>query len=237
MSDEKKRIYIADDEKNIRELIVGFLKNDGFDVVAFATGDALYEAFRKEQADLLILDIMMPGTSGLEICRKIREKSDVPIIILTAKDSELDYVQGISLGSDDYLTKPFRPMVLLMRVRALLRRVEMDNRRKDTAEERPRITTGDLIFSPDTNTVLCAGKELSLTQTELHMLTFMMKTPGKACSREELLKKIWGFDMEVETRVTDETMRRIRRKLSQAGSNVSVQTVWGYGYKLIVEEK
>ena len=119
-------IYLADDEKSIRELLHSILASDGYTVRSFESGDALLEAFRQEPAELVILDIMMPGTDGLTVCRELRAVSDIPIILLTAKDSELDYVMGISQGSDDYLTKPFRPTILLMKVKALLRRVEMD---------------------------------------------------------------------------------------------------------------
>lgn len=125
----KQLIYIAEDEKNIRETLRSFLENDGYEVCAFETGDALLGAFFKRRSDLVILDIMMPGTDGLTCCRLIRERDSVPIIILTAKDTEYDYVNGILQGGDDYLTKPFRPTVLLMRVKALLRRVEMEPRR------------------------------------------------------------------------------------------------------------
>ena len=120
----KQLIYIAEDEKNIRETLRSFLENDGYEVCAFETGDALLGAFFKRRSDLVILDIMMPGTDGLTCCRLIREKNNVPIILLTAKDTEYDYVNGILQGGDDYLTKPFRPTVLLMRVKSLLRRVE-----------------------------------------------------------------------------------------------------------------
>ena len=115
-------IYLADDEKSIRELLHSFLASDGYTVRSFENGDALLEAFRQEPAELVILDIMMPGTDGLAVCRELRSVSDIPIILLTAKDSELDYVMGISQGSDDYLTKPFRPTILLMKVKALLRK-------------------------------------------------------------------------------------------------------------------
>ncbi len=121
-------IYIADDEKNIRDIIKSFLERDGYAVSAFENGDDLMSAFFQQPCDLVILDIMMPGTDGLTICRMLREKTDVPIIMLTAKNSEYDYVKGITLGSDDYLTKPFRPTTLLMRVHALLRRIEMSKK-------------------------------------------------------------------------------------------------------------
>ena len=222
-------IYLADDEKSIRELLHSFLASDGYTVRSFESGDALLEAFRQEPAELVILDIMMPGTDGLNVCRELRAVSDIPIILLTAKDSELDYVMGISQGSDDYLTKPFRPTILLMKVKALLRRVEMD-RGKTTAED--ELHYGDIRYSATENAIFYGAAPVSLTQTELRLLSYMMKQPEKAYSREELLSAVWGFDSEVETRVTDETLRRIRKKLLQAGSTVSVSTIWGFGYKL-----
>ena len=222
-------IYLADDEKSIRELLHSFLASDGYTVRSFESGDALLEAFRQEPAELVILDIMMPGTDGLAVCRELRSVSDIPIILLTAKDSELDYVMGISQGSDDYLTKPFRPTILLMKVKALLRRVEMD-RGKTAAED--ELHYGDIRYSATENAIFYGAAPMSLTQTELRLLSYMMKQPEKAYSREELLSAVWGFDSEVETRVTDETLRRIRKKLLQAGSTVSVSTIWGFGYKL-----
>ena len=222
-------IYLADDEKSIRELLHSFLASDGYTVRSFESGDALLEAFRQEPAELVILDIMMPGTDGLAVCRELRTVSDIPIILLTAKDSELDYVMGISQGSDDYLTKPFRPTILLMKVKALLRRVEMD-RGKTAAED--ELHYGDIRYSATENAIFYGTVPVSLTQTELRLLSYMMKQPEKAYSREELLSAVWGFDSEVETRVTDETLRRIRKKLLQAGSTVSVSTIWGFGYKL-----
>ena len=138
-------IYLADDEKSIRELLHSFLASDGYTVRSFENGDALLEAFRQEPAELVILDIMMPGTDGLAVCRELRSVSDIPIILLTAKDSELDYVMGISQGSDDYLTKPFRPTILLMKVKALLRRVEMDRGKTAAAED--ELHYGDIRYS------------------------------------------------------------------------------------------
>ena len=185
-------------------------------------------------ADLVILDIMMPGTDGLTCCRIIREKDKVPIVLLTAKDTEYDYVNGILQGGDDYLTKPFRPTVLLMRVKALLRRVEME--RGGNPMDRD-VTVGDLRFSGAEKQLFCKGKIVSLSPNEMKMLLFLMHNEGKALSRDELLNQIWGYNDEVETRVTDETLRRIRKKLLQAGSTVSVSTIWGFGYKLKEAER
>ena len=228
-------IYIADDENNIRDLIKSFLESDGYEVSAFETGDELKAVFDEKPADLVILDIMMPGTDGLTLCRKLREESSVPIIILTAKDSEYDYVQGITIGSDDYLTKPFRPTALLMRVRSLLRRMDMNEKGDRSSKMSDEdISIGDLTFSGRRNEILCGGRPVKLTRTELKMLSYMMKNPEKAYSRDELLNAIWGYDTKVETRVTDETLRRIRKQLSACESNVSVRTMWGFGYRIEV---
>lgn len=228
-------IYIADDERNIRDLIKSFLESDGYEVSAFETGDELKAAFDEKPADLVILDIMMPGTDGLTVCKQLREESGVPIIILTAKDSEYDYVHGITIGSDDYLTKPFRPTALLMRVRSLLRRMDMNEKSDHSSKASEEDTgIGDLTFSSSRNEILCSGKPIKLTRTELKMLSYMMKNPDKAYSRDELLEAIWGFDTKVETRVTDETLRRIRKQLSACKSNVSVKTMWGFGYRIEV---
>ena len=228
-------IYIADDERNIRDLIKSFLESDGYEVSAFETGDELKAAFDEKPADLVILDIMMPGTDGLTVCKQLREESGVPIIILTAKDSEYDYVHGITIGSDDYLTKPFRPTALLMRVRSLLLRMDMNEKSDHSSKASEEDTgIGDLTFSSSRNEILCSGKPIKLTRTELKMLSYMMKNPDKAYSRDELLEAIWGFDTKVETRVTDETLRRIRKQLSACESNVSVKTMWGFGYRIEV---
>lgn len=226
----KQLIYIADDEENICGLLRDFLQSEGYAVKTFPNGDLLLDEFRKNPCQLVILDVMMPGTDGLTICSMLRDITTVPIIILTAKDSEMDYVRGITLGSDDYLTKPFRPSVLLMKVHSLFRRVEMD---KSKNEEPDEVTFGDLYYSSEKNAVFKNNTEINLTQTELKLLSYMLLHNEKSFSREELLQAVWGYDTEAETRVTDETLRRIRKKLSSAESIVHVQTIWGFGYKIV----
>ena len=228
-------VLVCDDDIAILESIEIYLKAEGFNVLKAESGEQALNIIAQNEIQCLVLDIMMPGTDGLTVCRELRSVSDIPIILLTAKDSELDYVMGISQGSDDYLTKPFRPTILLMKVRALLRRVEMD--RGKTAATVDELRYGDLRYSVTENAVFCGSTIVALTQTELRLLSYMMKQPEKAYSREELLSAVWGFDSEVETRVTDETLRRIRRKLLQAGSTVSVSTIWGFGYKLKEAER
>ena len=228
-------IYVADDEQNIRELIGRFLKNDGYEVRLFADGDRLLDAFGKRPCDLAILDIMMPGTDGLEVCRRLRQRASVPIIMLTAKDSEADYIRGISTGSDDYLTKPFKPTMLLMRVQALLRRVELDRRQEKERRTGEDASFGDLSYNAAANVVYCGRGPVALTQTELRLMVYMIRNSERSFSREELLEEIWGLGADAETRVTDETLRRIRKKLKAVESRVHVETIWGYGYKLVLD--
>ena len=226
-------IYIVEDDKNIREIEMFALKNSGYAVEEFENAKSFFSRSAEKVPDLVLLDIMLPDMDGLEIVKKLRSRPDtvrVPIILVTAKTTELDKVKGLDIGADDYLTKPFRPTILLMKVKALLRRVEMDRGKTAAAEDELRY--GDLRCSATENAVLCGSTIVALTQTELRLLSYMMKQPEKAYSREELLSAVWGFDSEVETRVTDETLRRIRKKLLQAGSTVSVSTIWGFGYKL-----
>lgn len=230
-----KLIYIADDEKDILNLVQMFLESEGYVVEKFDTGDDLYDKFIEKPCDLIVLDIMMPGTDGLTICNKIRKLSTVPIILLTAKDTDSDYIAGITLGSDDYLTKPFRPTMLIMRIKSLLRRVEMSNDIEKN-EENKDLKCGDLTYSIKKHAILKGDKEIKFTSMELACMSYLMEYFEEVVSRESLLENVWGYDKAVETRVTDETIRRIRKKIASAKSNVSIKNKWGYGY-VLVEEK
>lgn len=224
-----KLIYIADDEANIRDAIRVFLEAEGYRVRAFETGDELLEAFPKEPCDLVILDVMMPGLSGFDVCTKIRETSTVPIIMLTARDADIDYATGLSLGSDDYFTKPFSAMSLVMRIKAIFRRIEYE-RGAAAAKEDTSLTFGPVVLDPSKKAASGKNGPLELTPNEFALLQFLMERGGDAVSREELLNKIWGYDSAVETRVADDTVRRLRKKL--AGSGIAVETVWGFGFQL-----
>ena len=203
-----KLIYAADDELNIRQLIQSFLEEEGYEVETFETGDALLEKFKQKPSDLVILDVMMPGTDGLSICNTIRKFSSVPILILTARDTTADYVTGITLGCDDYFTKPFSPVMLTMRVKAMFRRVELDK----AIPYDEKLEYGDIEIMPKQKVAKCRGEDLRLTITELNVLQYLMEKKGNAVSRDELLEKIWGYTSEVETRVTDDNIKRIRKK-------------------------
>ncbi|MBR4635482.1 MAG: response regulator transcription factor [Clostridia bacterium] len=229
MDNTKKIVYIADDDSNIRQVIKTFLINDGYAAEDFPTGDALLARFNESPCDLAILDVMMPGRDGFQVLTELRKKSTVPIIMLTARDSENDYAMGLGLGSDDYMTKPFSAMALLMRVKAMFRRIEFESS-KYRAAEQESITAGKLTLNEAGRDVLFSGEPLNLTPTEYGVLRYLMLHKGEAVSREELLDKIWGFESIVETRATDDTVRRLRQKL--AGSGAVISAVWGYGFKL-----
>lgn len=229
MKEERKKIYVADDDDNIRQIVKTFLSSDGYEVEDFPTGDLLLERFAESPCDLAILDVMMPGSDGFTVCKTLREKSTVPIIMLTARDAENDYAMGLGLGSDDYITKPFSAMALMLRVRALFRRVEFESR-KYAPDETQGKKVGALTPDEDRRRILMNGQPLALTPTEYEVLKYLMEHADQAVSREELLNAVWGFETAVETRATDDTVRRLRQKLD--GSGVNIAAVWGYGFRL-----
>ncbi len=220
-------IYLADDEENIREVVKTFLESEGYSVTAFADGEKLLAAFRSLPSDLVILDVMMPGASGFDVCRELRKISTVPIIMLTARDSDLDYATGINLGSDDYFTKPFSAMSLVLRVKAIFRRIDYDTNQ----DNNPRVLSfADIVLDQRNKSVTAQGRPLELTPNEFSLLAYLVDNQERAVSREELLNKVWGYTTEVETRAADDTVRRLRKKIQH--TNTIVETVWGYGFRL-----
>lgn len=221
------KIYVADDEKNIRDLLVAFLTEAGYQVTGFETGDQLLLAFWEEPADLVVLDVMMPGSSGFDIARKIRGRSEVPIILLTARDSDRDFMEGFATGVDDYFTKPFSPLKLSLRIQAMLKRLGQSD------QQQGHIKLGQLSLFPQSREVTYAGQLLKLTNTEFEVLRLLLEHAREAVSRDQLLDQIWGYESEVETRVTDDTIKRLRKKLRAQAAGVAIETVWGYGFKLV----
>lgn len=228
----KQVVYVADDERNIRELEAAFLLQEGFEVHAFATGDELLAACGERQPDLVVLDVMMPGSDGLEVCERLRRAdADLPIIIVSAKDSPYDRVSGLNKGSDDYLVKPFLPLELVARVRALLRRSRrVDTGRADGADEELRF--GKLSLHTGFRTARLDGRALALTPTEFDFLAYLIRNQDRAVGREELLRTLWQMDWRTDTRAADDLVKRLRRKLRAAGGMVRVRTVWGFGFRL-----
>lgn len=230
MTDQGKLVYIADDDANIRQIVKTFLSSDGYGVEEFANGDLLLARFKENPSDLVILDVMMPGRDGFEILTALRKISTVPIIMLTARDAENDYAMGLGLGSDDYITKPFSAMALLLRVRAIFRRIEFESQ-KYTPAEKKSVSAGYLTLDETKRQILRKGQPLPLTPTEYEVLRYLMERPDQAVSREDLLTAVWGFAAAVETRATDDTVRRLRLKLGDSG--VKIEAVWGYGFRLV----
>ncbi|MFC3928679.1 response regulator transcription factor [Streptococcus caprae] len=222
------RIYLADDEANIRQLLESFLVREGYEVSTFETGDQLLLAFMENPADVVVLDVMMPGSDGFAIAQEIRKRSQVPLILLTARDSDQDYLDGFKAGIDDYFTKPFSPLKLVLRIKAILQRLEYEHQ----DESAKKMEFADLALKPNDRVLVSRGNQLPLTNTEYDVLRVLMAEAGQAVSRERLLREIWGYESNVETRATDDTIKRLRKKLRQIESQVSIETVWGYGFKL-----
>lgn len=229
-----KSIYIADDDANIRNLVQTFLQKEGYNVLSFPDGDSLLRAFSAQPSDLVILDVMMPGRDGFLICSDIRSMSQVPIVMLTARDSDADYIAGLSLGSDDYFTKPFSPMKLVSKVKAIFRRMdsaEINNAEIDTDG---RLVYEDITIIPKTKDAFAGSLDLKLTPNEYALLTYLIMNKDRAVSRTELLDRLWGYESLVETRVADDTVKRLRKKIET--TNVNIKTVWGYGFRLIAKD-
>ena len=222
------RVYVADVEKNIRDLIASFLCEQSLEVEVFETEDQLFLRFLEEEADVIILDVMMPGTSGIDIAARIRKQSDVPIILLTARDWDEDFLQGFSAGADDYFTKPFSPLKLSLRVKAILSRHATSSKKSDADV----IAYEGLTLSEKERLVLYKKVPLKLTNTEFELLKMLLKHQEETISRQDLLQQICGYEEDVETRVTDDTIKRLRKKLREVDSHVLIETVWGYGFKL-----
>ena len=221
-----EKILVADDEQKIRKLVGGFLEKSGFAVVEAEDGDEAYRLFcENKDIDLMILDIMMPGLNGWEVCRKVRETSTVPVIMLTARSEEFDILTGYENGADDYVTKPFSPGVLVKRVEALLRRVSAGSPAQSEKE------ISELIFNDDAHEVRLEGKEIDLTLKEYKILKKFLESPGRVFSREQLLDSIWGFDFSGDIRTVDSHVARLRTKLGDWG-NKHLKTVYGIGYKI-----
>ena len=229
-------IYLADDEKSIRELLHSFLASDGYTVRSFENGDALLEAFRQEPAELVILDIMMPGTDGLAVCRELRSVSDIPIILLTAKDSELDYVMGISQGSDDYLTKPFGTDELLARVRTAIRHTRTATGNSEIAQQ-GTYTVGDLTIDYNKHQVLVRGENAKLTLSEFRIVALLGKHAGRVMTYDSIIKELWGPRASGDNQILRVNMANIRRKIEKNPAEPEyLFTEVGVGYRMAESE-
>lgn len=230
-----KFIYIADDDDNIRNLLKSFLEREGYLVSAFPTGDDLLKRFITDPCDLIILDVMMPGRDGFFILKEIRKISNVPIIMLTARDSDADYIEGLNLGSDDYFTKPFSPIKLVTKVKSVFKRIESTSGTTTNGnpllESDNELTFADIVINKKTKSATLKDGDLALTPNEYSLLSYLIINSDRAVPRVELLDKIWGYETEIETRVADDTVKRLRKKI--INSDAKISTIWGYGFRLV----
>ena len=215
-------IYLVEDDRSIRNLVEYALKEKGYEIEAFEDGSTIVERVKENPADLLILDIMLPVKDGLSILKEIREFSDLPIIMLTARTDEFDRVNGLDLGADDYITKPFSILELISRVKAVLRR----SQKKGTDD----LSYGEISLNTSKRRVKVSGDEIDLTYKEFEILLLLLSNLGNVISRDDFLLKIWGYDYQGETRTVDVHIASLRSKLMEAGSYI--KTVRNLGYKL-----
>ncbi len=221
-------ILLVDDEPSIIKLARMYFERDGFRVLEVTDGEAALEAVAKHQPALIVLDVMLPKLDGFEVCRKLRAGGDqTPIIMLTARDEDIDKILGLELGADDYLTKPFNPRELTARVKAVLRR--SDN--KKPSDDKP-IHRGDLTIDPASREARIISRTLDLRTQEFDLLLTLAEQPGRVFSREQLLQLAWGFDFYGQTRTVDVHIAHLRKKLE--GGSVKIETVTGVGYKLVI---
>lgn len=225
-----KHIAIVEDDTNIQHIVSSYLKKEGYHVSLFKTAEAAWELWQTNPPDMWILDIMLPGMDGYEFCKQIRNSSEVPIIIISAKDEEFDRILGLELGSDDYLTKPFSPRELVARVKRLFRRTQSVYNSLKTNE---KINVNELIIDQQERRPYWKGEEVELTTKEYELLLLFAKYPNRAFSREELLRNVWGDDYFGSDRAVDDLVKRLRKKLD----GIPLETIWGFGYRLRDEEK
>ncbi len=233
----KKKILIVDDDENIAELISLYLIKECFDTETASNGEEAIDKVKSYHPDLILLDIMLPGIDGYDVCREVRKSSNVPIIMLSAKGEVFDKVLGLKIGADDYIVKPFDSNELVARVQAILRRSEKQEVHEETnvEEESGDVVQYDgLVVNLTGYSVVYNGKSVEMPPKELELLYFLASSPNQVFTREQLLDRIWGYDYIGDTRTVDVHVKRIREKIKD-GSNWSISTVWGIGYKFEVK--
>ncbi|WP_164670990.1 response regulator transcription factor [Virgibacillus doumboii] len=224
-------IGVVEDDSNIQSIVSAYLKKEGYNVTVLDSAEKAWELWETQPPDMWILDIMLPGMDGYEFCKKIRNESDVPIIIISAKDDEVDKILGLELGGDDYLTKPFSPRELIARVKRVLKRSKP--KVEVSGAEHDRLKVDNLLIHQSDRRIFWNGVEQDVTTKEFEMLQLFAENVNRAFSREELLIKVWGENYFGSDRAVDDLVKRIRKKLT----DIPLETVWGYGYRLRSEEE
>jgi two-component system response regulator ResD len=220
-------VLVVDDEPIVRDVVVRYLEHDGFETLAAADGDVARALIEEREPALVVLDVMLPGTDGLSLCRWIRERSAMPVILLTARGEEADRIVGLDLGADDYVTKPFSPRELSARVRAVLRRRAPDQAGRET------IAFGDVELDGSSREVSKAGAIVPMTAREFDLLSFLASHPRQVFSRDQLMDRVWGYTTAVDTGTVTVHVRRLREKIeTDPTAPRHLMTVWGIGYRL-----
>ena len=222
----KRTVLVVDDEANIRELARLYLERNDFRVLTAESGDQALKLVERERPDLMVLDLMLPGVDGWEVCRRVRAGSDVPILMLTARDDDVDKIVGLELGADDYMTKPFNPRELVARVRAILRRSGPPG----PGGAAPR-QVADVVVDPAARQVTVADRVVSLRPKEFDLLLALVDHLNLVLTREQLLDQVWGYEYYGATRTVDVHVAQLRDKLADSG--LQIETIWGIGYKLV----
>ncbi|WP_182050882.1 response regulator transcription factor [Changpingibacter yushuensis] len=225
------KILVVDDEPTYRDTLAFNLRRDGFEVVTAADGIAAVDAFTRAAPDLILLDLMLPGLSGIEVCNRVRAQSNVPIIMVTAKDDEVDKIVGLEVGADDYLTKPYSYRELVARIRAVLRRSASSASDDDLNEV---LAVGRISMDTEAHVVTVAGDPVQMPLREFELLELFMRNPGRVLTRVQILDRIWGVDYIGDTKTLDVHVKRIRSRIEQDPAHPqALQTVRGLGYKLV----
>ena len=226
MSSSTQSVLVVEDEASIASFVSLYLKNAGYEVRTASNGTEALASAQSEQPSLIVLDLMLPDIDGIEICRRIRQKSDVPILMLTARDEDVDKIIGLEVGADDYMTKPFNPRELVARVKSILRR---SGARAEGAARARRCSTATSSSTPGRREVKVGDEEIQLAPKEFDLLWELLDHRGLVLTRDQLLERVWGYTFAGDTRTVDVHVRQLRRKLGEASPIV---TVWGVGYKV-----
>ena len=220
-----RKILVVEDDHNISDLIRMYLEKEGFEVQTVFDGGSAVETFRSWEPDMVLLDIMLPVMDGLAVCGKIRETSRTPIIMITAKSEVFDRIQGLEMGADDYIVKPFEMKELIARINAVLRRTEIPT------DTRKRLVFDKLIIDLDSYELIVDGKKVDTPPKELELLYHLASTPNRVYTRNQLLDEVWGFDYFGDSRTVDVHIKRLREKIENVSDQWALKTVWGVGYK------
>ncbi|CAM4225322.1 response regulator transcription factor [Paenibacillus tarimensis] len=236
MSEQIHRILVVDDEERIRRLLKMYLEKEGFIIEEAEDGETALRIATTDEFDLILLDVMLPGMDGIEVCSRLRQSKATPVIMLTAKGEEMNRVQGFEVGADDYVVKPFSPREVIYRVKAILRRSSATAFLSKEANTSNNIVFPHLVIEHDAHRVTAGGHEVSLTPKEYELLHYLAISPDKVFSREDLLKDVWNYEFFGDLRTVDTHVKRLREKLNKVSPDAAamITTVWGVGYKLEV---